>query len=41
METASQIVDAMESSRVGEAYLALTVAPTTEGKYSASSYGQW
>ena len=36
METASQMVDAMQSSRVGVAYLALTVAPATEDKYSAS-----
>ena len=36
MERASQIVDAMQSSRVGAAYLALTVAPATEGKYSTS-----
>ena len=36
METASQMVDAMQSSLVGVAYLALTVAPATEDKYSAS-----
>ena len=36
METASQIVDAMQSSRVLVAYPALTVAPATEDKYSAS-----
>ena len=30
------MVDAMQSSRVGVAYLALTVTPATEDKYSAS-----
>ena len=36
VETASQMVDTMQSLRVGVVYLALTVAPATEGKYSAS-----
>ena len=34
VEKASQMVDAMQSSRVGVAYLALTVAPATEGKHA-------
>ena len=36
VETASQVVDTMQSLRVGVVYLALTVAPATEGKYSTS-----
>ena len=32
VEKATEMVDAMQSSRVGAAYLALTVAPATEGK---------
>ena len=36
VETASQMVDAMQSSQVGVVYLALTVAPATEGKSSVS-----
>ena len=34
VEKASQMVDAMQSSRVGAAYLALTVVPATEGKHA-------
>ena len=33
LEKASQMVDVMQSSRVRAAYLALTVAPATEGKH--------
>ena len=32
VEEAAEMVDAMQSSRVGVVYLALTVAPATEGK---------
>ena len=31
--------DAMQSSRVGAAYLALTVAPATEGKHAQIVHG--
>ena len=34
VEKATEMVDAMQSSRVGAAYLALTVAPATEGKHA-------
>ena len=34
LEKASQMVDVMQSSRVRAAYLALTVAPATEGKHA-------
>ena len=34
VEKASQMVDAMQSSRVGAAYLTLTVVPATEGKHA-------
>ena len=34
VEKASQMVDAMQSSRVGAAYLALTVTPATECKHA-------
>ena len=34
VEKESQMMDAMQSSRVGVAYLALTVAPATEGKHA-------
>ena len=34
VEKASEMVDAMQFSRVGTAYLALTVAPATEGKHA-------
>ena len=34
VEKASQTVDAIQSSRVGVAYLALTVVPATEGKHA-------
>ena len=33
VEKESQMVDAMQSSQVWAAYLALTVAPATEGKH--------
>ena len=33
------MVDAMQSSRVGAAYLALTLAPETEGKNAQSVHG--
>ena len=37
VETASQMVDTMQSLRVGGGvYLAFRVAPATEGKYSAN-----
>ena len=34
VEKASEMVDAMQSSWVGAVYLALTVAPATEGKHA-------
>ena len=34
VEKASQMVDAMQSSRGATGYLALTVAPATEGKHA-------
>ena len=39
VEKATEMVDAMESSRVGTAYLALTVAPATEGKHAQIIHG--
>ena len=39
VEKATQMVDAMQSSRVGAAYLALTVAPATEGKHAQIVHG--
>ena len=37
VEKASQMVDAMQPSRVGAAYLALTVASVTEGKHAVAN----
>ena len=34
VEKSTQMVDAMQSSRVEAAYLALTVTPATEGKHA-------
>ena len=34
VEKESQMVDSMQSSQVWAAYLALTVAPATEGKHA-------
>ena len=39
VEKATEMVDAMQSSRVGAAYLALTVAPATEGKHAQIVHG--
>ena len=39
VEKAIQMVDAMQSSRVGAAYLTLTVAPATEGKHAQIVHG--
>ena len=39
VEKATEMVDAMQSSRVGAAYLALSVAPATEGKHARLSTG--
>ena len=39
VEKATKRVDAMQSSRVGAAYLALTVAPATEGKRAQIVHG--
>ena len=39
MEKATEMADAMQSSRVGAAYLALTVAPATEGKHAQIATG--
>ena len=39
MEKATQMVDAMQSSRVGAAYLALTVSPAIEGKHAQIVHG--
>ena len=39
VEKATEMVDAMQSSRVGAAYLALTVAPSTEGKHAQIVHG--
>ena len=39
VEKATEMVDAMQSSLVGAAYLALTVAPATEGKYAHIVHG--
>ena len=39
VEKATEMVDAMQSSRVGAAYLALTVPPATEGKHAQIVHG--
>ena len=39
MEKATEMVDAMQSSRVGAGHLALTVAPSTEGKHAQIFHG--
>ena len=39
VEKATKMVDAMQSSRVGAAYLVLTVAPATEGKHAQIVHG--
>ena len=39
VEKATEMVDAMQSSRVGAAYLALTVAPATEGEHVQIIHG--
>ena len=39
LEKATEMVDAVQSSLVGAAYLALTVAPATEGKHAHIVHG--
>ena len=39
VKKATKRVDAMQSSRVGAAYLVLTVAPATEGKHAQIVHG--
>ena len=39
VEKATEMVEAMQSSRVGAAFPALTVAPATEGKHAQIVYG--
>ena len=39
VEKATEMVDAMQSSRVGAAYLAFTVAPATECKHAQIVHG--
>ena len=39
VEKATEMVDAMQSSRVGAAYLVLTVAPATEGTLAQIVHG--
>ena len=42
VEKATEMVDAMQSSRVGAAYLALTVAPATDpGKFLEIAPSFW
>ena len=39
VEKATEMVDALQSSRVGAAYLALTVDPATEGQHAQIVHG--
>ena len=39
VEKATEMMDAMQSSRMRAAYLALTVAPATEGKHAQIVHG--